>query len=86
MTNPTIPEKFRKVRAGAVCVQKHGLIGCGSVIMPGVTIGLSASVGALSFVNKSVPDFAIVSGNPVRLIGKRNEKILLLEKEFLNEV
>jgi acetyltransferase-like isoleucine patch superfamily enzyme len=40
-------------------------------------------VGALSFVNKDVPDFTIGFGNPVRLAGKRCERLLDLEKEFL---
>lgn len=83
MTNPTIPERFRNVTTADVVVKKHSIIGSGSVVMPGVTLGVACSVGALSFVNKSVPGFTIVSGNPLKLIGKRDPKILELEKEFL---
>lgn len=83
MTNPTVPDRFRNVTAGDVRIERHAIVGSGSVLMPGITLGAASAVGALSFVNKNVPAFAIVSGNPLKLIGKRNEKILQLEKEFL---
>jgi galactoside O-acetyltransferase len=53
------------------------------VILPGVTLGIAASVGALSLVNKSVPDFFIVAGNPAQKVGIRNSSILARELEFL---
>ena len=68
MTNPTVPDEFKNVHTGLVTLKKHAIIGCGSVILPGLTIGLGASVGALSVVNKSVPDFMIVAGNPIRKV------------------
>ena len=83
MTGPTIPDEYRNVRTGDVVLRKHVVVGCGSVVLPGVTIGLAATVGALSLVRKSVPEFAIVAGNPLRIIGQRNRRILDLEKEFL---
>jgi acetyltransferase-like isoleucine patch superfamily enzyme len=83
MTNPTVPDRFKKVKGGGVWVQKHAIVGCGTVIMPNVTLETGCSVGALSFVNKTVPEFTIVAGNPMRLIGKRNkDRLLALEKEF----
>lgn len=83
MTNPTVPDRFKKVKGGPVLIQKHVIIGCGSVIMPNLVLETGCSVGALSFVNKTVPEFTVVAGNPMRLIGKRNkERLLALEKEF----
>lgn len=46
-------------------------IGVDSIIRRGVKIGNGAVVGANSFVNKDVPDFAIVAGNPARIIRYR---------------
>jgi acetyltransferase-like isoleucine patch superfamily enzyme len=83
MSNPTVAPEFRKEQSGDVLFKKHALVGCGSVIMPGVTIGLGASVGTLSFVNKDVPKFAVVAGIPCRIIGQRNRRLLEFEAAFL---
>ena len=48
-------------------------IGQRVMIMPGVTIGDGSIVGAASVVTKDVPDYAIVAGNPARIIRYRNQ-------------
>lgn len=86
LTNPTVPDKYKRVLTSPVKLEKHSIVGCGSVIMPGVTICRGASVGALSFVNKRVPDFVIVSGSPLRKVGVRNrERLENLEKQYEQE-
>ena len=45
-------------------VKSGAALGANSVIVPGVTIGKEALVGAGSVVTKDVPDGAIVRGNP----------------------
>ena len=57
------PESFPQthIKAGAS-------IGGGAVILPGITIGEKAMVGAGSVVTKSVPAGAVVVGNPARVI------------------
>lgn len=85
MTGPTIPDKYRKVAKGDCILNKHAVIGCGSVIMP-CTLGVAASVGALSFVNKDVPDFDIVAGVPAVKVSSRRHKILDLERQLREEV
>ncbi len=44
-------------------------IGSNATVLPGVTIGEKAMVGAGSVVNRDVPDYAIVVGIPARVIG-----------------
>jgi acetyltransferase-like isoleucine patch superfamily enzyme len=46
-------------------------IGTGAVILPGVTIGKGAMIGAGSVVTRDVPDYAVVAGNPAKLIKYR---------------
>lgn len=58
-------------------IMRAARVGGGSVLLPGVTIGENAFVGAGSVVTKDVPDFAIVAGNPASIIGRvREEEII----------
>ncbi len=54
---------------GRVLVRAGASVGAGSIILPNVTIGSFALVGAGSVVTHSVPDHALVHGNPARLHG-----------------
>ena len=60
-------------------------IGYGAVVMTGVTIGRGAVVAAGSVVTKSVPSFAVVAGNPARVLGARfTEKEICEHTGILN--
>lgn len=48
-------------------VRRGAAVGGGTVVLPGVDIGAFALVGAGAVVTKSVPDHAIVFGNPARV-------------------
>ena len=48
-------------------------IGANSVILPGVTIGKRAMVGAGSVVTMDVPDNAVMTGNPAQILRYRNK-------------
>jgi acetyltransferase-like isoleucine patch superfamily enzyme len=54
----------------ATLVRKGASIGSGATILSKVTIGERAIVGAGSVVTKSVPEDAIVAGNPARVLRK----------------
>jgi acetyltransferase-like isoleucine patch superfamily enzyme len=51
-----------------VHICKGAWVGAGSTILPGVTVGKYAIVGASSVVTKDVPDYAVAVGNPARVI------------------
>jgi len=55
-------------------IESHASIGANCVILPGITIGKEALVGAGSVVTKDVAERAVVSGNPATLRDYRNEK------------
>jgi len=50
-------------------IQKGASIGAGAVILPGITIGQNAMVGAGSVVTSNVQPNAVVTGNPARVTG-----------------
>lgn len=58
------PESFLQTT-----IRQGASIGGGAVILPGITIGAKAMVGAGSVVTRSVPANAIVRGNPARITG-----------------
>jgi galactoside O-acetyltransferase len=82
MTNPWISKQFKKLSEGSIKLGKHAIIGCGSIILPDIEIGLGASIGALSLVNRNVEECAVVAGIPIRKIRMRDTQFLELEKEF----
>ena len=54
--------------AAKTVIGTHCFIGCGSIIMPNVTVGNHVIVAAGSVVTKDVPDNCIVAGNPASVI------------------
>lgn len=58
-------------RGGEVVIGDRVWIGYRAIVLPGVTIGQGAVVAAGSVVTKDVEPFAIVAGNPARVVGQR---------------
>jgi maltose O-acetyltransferase len=60
-------------RTAPVTIEDHAWIGTRAMILPGVTVGRGAVVGAGAIVTKDVPPYAIVAGSPAKVIGQRSE-------------
>ncbi|NYT60648.1 WxcM-like domain-containing protein [Alcaligenaceae bacterium] len=58
------PASFAKTQ-----VRKGASIGANATILPGITIGSAAMIGAGAVVTRSVPPNAIVVGNPAKIVG-----------------
>lgn len=58
-------------------IKRGARVGGGCVLLPGVTIGENAFVGAGSVVTRDVPERAIVRGNPARIVGTVPEDEIL---------
>ncbi len=54
---------------GRICIQYGASIGAGAIVLPGVTVGRFALVGAGAVVTKDVAPHGLVVGNPARLVG-----------------
>lgn len=83
MTNPTLPDQFVGDISKEVVLEKHAVIGCGSIILPGVVIGRGAAVGAMTLCNKSLEPWGIYGGSPARRLKDRKKDILEKEREFV---
>lgn len=66
--------------AGDTVIGNDVWIGSEAIIMPGVTIGDGAVIGTRAVVTRDVEPYAIVGGNPARIIRKRfgDDRIALL--------
>lgn len=53
-----------------ILVKRCAAIGSNATILPGLTIGEGAQVGAGAVVTKDVPDYAIVAGVPAKIMGR----------------
>lgn len=100
-TNVINPRSFieRKEEYKQTIIKKGASIGANSTIVCGYDIGRYAFIGAGAVVTKDIPDYALVVGNPARIIGyvcecgnrleKRNNEykcnICNKEYEMLNE-
>ena len=64
-----------------VYIGRNCLIGFGSVILPGVTLGDNVTIGANSVVTHSIPENCVAAGNPARILKRFNFE----KKEWDNE-
>ena len=58
-------------KKGTIIFKKNCKLGSHSVVMPGITIGENAVVGACSFVNRDIPANATAYGIPVKIVKNR---------------
>ena len=70
------PEQFLQT-----IIKTGASVGANATILPGVSVGEGAMIGAGAVVTRSVPPNAIVVGNPARIVGYTNTKL----EESLNQ-
>ncbi|MCP4179638.1 MAG: N-acetyltransferase [bacterium] len=89
-TNVINPRSFiqRKDEYKKTLIKKGASIGANSTIVCGVTVGQYAFIGAGSVVIKDIPDFALVVGNPSKIIGwvgKSGNKLVFDTKGYAKD-
>ncbi len=85
MTNSTIPEKYKDISKKKVTIEKHSIVGAGSIIMPGITLSEGTSIGAMSLVLEDTLPWSIYVGSPARKKKARSKDLLVLEQQYMNE-
>ena len=61
-------------RLGEIHIGKGVMLGMETMIMPGVTIGDGAIVGAYSLVTKDIPPYTIATGRPAKVVKEIPER------------
>ncbi len=82
LIGPTLPERLTNVTGGKVILEKYVQIGTGSVIMPDIKLCEGSIVGSMSFVKRSLEQWKIYAGNPLKYIKDRDRSLLLLAKKI----
>jgi len=72
LMNPTVPDQWQNTRVGRIVLGKFVGLGANCVVLPGVTIGEGATVGACSLVVKDIEAWTVNIGIPTRPIRFRN--------------
>jgi UDP-2-acetamido-3-amino-2,3-dideoxy-glucuronate N-acetyltransferase len=67
-TNDLFPRSKQPFDRAITTIRRGASIGAGAVVLPGLTIGERAMVGAGAVVTKDVPSDVVVSGNPARVV------------------
>ncbi len=68
-------------RVGAIDIKDNVYVGHGAIILPGVTIGPNAIVGAGAVVTKDVPPDSVVGGVPAKRVGSLSETVERLKAQ-----
>ncbi len=71
--DPNIPIQSQGVTRAGITIGDDAWVGDGVIVLDGVSVGRGAVIGAGSVVTRSVPDGAVVVGNPARQIRQRFE-------------
>lgn len=85
MTNPMVPDKFKNVQSEEVIIERHVIIGCGCVILPGIVLKEGSSFGAMTLINRSSELWSINVGIPFKRIKDRSKNLLILEENLKKE-
>jgi acetyltransferase-like isoleucine patch superfamily enzyme len=85
LTNPTVPKKYLKVDVAPVVLGRHAIIGAGSIVLPGATLGDGAAVGAMSLIKRGYQcaPWAVYFGTPARKVADRSKALLEAEATLL---
>jgi galactoside O-acetyltransferase len=85
MTNPTVPDEFKRELKASVLIGRHCIVGTYSVVLPGVNLAEGTAVGAMSMVTKNTEPWSIYFGVPAKKVKDRKKDLLMLELDYLSK-
>jgi len=86
IATPMVPMEFKgNAIIGSIILNKHCIVGAGSVVLPNVVFKEGACLGALSLANKHLEEYSLYAGIPAKFLKKRNkEEIIEFERRLRN--
>ena len=85
LNGSAIPQEFRQTHRGTVILEPHAILGANAVVLPDVTIGEGATVGAGSVVTRSLEPWGVYVGSPARRVKTRPRDVVLANQQRLFE-
>lgn len=85
MISPLVPEEFTNVIGGKIVLEKFVQIGSNTIVMPNINIGEGTSIGAMSFVNKSLEEWGVYAGIPCKKLKERKRNIKIMSEKIAKE-
>ena len=82
--NSTISEKYRNTKRASIKIGNFCIVGANSVVLPGVSIGEGATIGAGSVVTKDLEPWGVYIGNK-RINERDRDAVLLNYQRYLEE-
>ena len=74
LAGPLVPDALRNVHSGTIHLRRYCMVGANAVVLPGISFGEGAVVGALSLVKENLEPWGIYAGVPARLIQPRSHR------------
>ena len=70
--SPLVPPQERVLASAPVVISDDVWIGESVAVLPGVSIGRGAIIGAMSVVTRNIPEYCIAVGSPARVVKRYN--------------
>jgi galactoside O-acetyltransferase len=86
LTNPTVPDEYKKIVGGQVTICRHVIIGASCVILPGVTLAEGSAFGSMSLINKNSNEWTIHAGIPCKAVKPRSKNLLQHEQKLMGKI
>ncbi len=79
---PQVPAAYRGQTHAPVIMERFTLIGTGSTVLPGVTVGEGCAFGAMTLVNRTTEPWGVYAGVPARRIREREKDLAAYAKKL----
>jgi galactoside O-acetyltransferase len=76
LIGPMVTVENTNVIGGKILIKKYSQIGSGCVVLPNLTINEGVAVGAMSLIHKTIDEWSIYAGIPVKKIKERSKGLL----------